>query len=392
MRIGIDYSAAVWQGAGIGRYTRSLVESLLRLDRENHYLLLYPRGFPGRPAPFLQHLSSQKKEHPHLQLRPLPLDDRWLAILWQRARLPLPVELFCGRLDLFYSPDFVLPPQMTGRRVLTVHDLAFLVHPECAVPSLEWYLHRAVGRAIARADLILADSENTRQDLIRLRGVEPERVQVLYAGVGPAFSPVQDRALLAGVRARYTLPERFLLTVGTIEPRKNLPRLFAALASLPEPLRLPLLVVGKRGWLYEETFAAVARLGLEGQVRFLGFVPDADMPALYTLALALVYVPVYEGFGLPPLEAMACGTPVLTSSTSSLPEVVGEAALQVDPADGEAIAAGMRRLVEDAGLRAQLRQAGLAQAGRFSWERSAERLLGLWGNLEKDRHLPSVAG
>ncbi len=371
MRLGVDCSAAVWQGAGIGRYTRALIGELLRLDRENRYILLFPAGFPGRPAPFLAHLRHL--DHPHLQLRPLPLSDRYLAILWQRLGLPLPVELFCGRLDLFYSPDFVLPPQLAGRRLLTVHDLAFLVHPECAVPSLEWYLRRAVPRSIARADLLLADSEHTRQDLIRLLGVSPERVEVLYPGVEPAFRPL-GQAALEEVRARYGLPGRFLLTVGTIEPRKNLPRLLEALSGLPERLRLPLVVVGRPGWLYQETFAAVERYGLQGEVRFLGFVPQEDLPALYNLALALVYPSLYEGFGLPPLEAMACGTPVLAGCVSSLPEVVGEAAVLVDPADVSSIREGLRRLLEDDELRARLRKEGLARAREFTWEKAAVRL------------------
>ncbi len=371
MRIGVDYSAAVWQGAGIGRYTRALVAELLRLDRENRYILLFPAGFPGRPAPFLAHLHHL--DHPHLQLRPLPLSDRYLAILWQRLRLPLPAEAFCGRMDLFYSPDFVLPPQLAGRRLLTVHDLAFLVHPECAVPSLEWYLRRAVPRSIARADLLLADSHHTRQDLTRLLGVAPERVEVLYPGVEPAFRPLEP-ATLGKVRTRYGLPERFLLTVGTIEPRKNLPRLLEALAGLPEHLRLPLIVVGRPGWLYEETFAAVERYGLQKEVRFLGFVPQEDLPALYNLALALVYPSLYEGFGLPPLEAMACGTPVLTSRTSSLPEVVGESAVLVDPADVPSIREGLRRLLEDEELRRHLREQGLVRARLFTWEQAATRL------------------
>jgi len=373
MRIGIDYTAAVWQGAGIGRYARALVEALVRLDRENRYTLLYAAGFPGRPAPFLEHAARLRREHPHLRLRPLPLTDRYLAILWQRLRLPIPVETFCGRLDLFYSPDFVLPPQLYGRRILTVHDLAYLIYPECAVPALGWYLHRAVPRSIARADLILADSECTRQDVIRLLGAAPGKVRTLYLGVEPAYRP-REGADLAAVRARYNLPEQFLLTVGTVEPRKNLPRLCEALAGLPQALRLPLIVAGKPGWLYEASFAAVERLGLGDTVRFLGFVPEADLPALYNLALAVAYPSLYEGFGLPPLEAMACGTPVLTSNVSSTPEVVGEAAVLVDPLDVAAIRAGLQALITDDALRARLRAAGLERAKTLTWERAAEEL------------------
>jgi glycosyltransferase involved in cell wall biosynthesis len=381
MRIGVDYSAAVWQGAGIGRYSRALIEALLRIDRKNDYVLLYPRGFPGRPAPFLGHLRQLRAEHPDVRLRPLPLSDRWTAILWQRLRLPLPIEALCGRLDLFFSPDFVLPPQLAGRRLVVVHDLAYLVHPECAVPSLEWYLHGAVPRAIGRADLVLADSESCRQDLIRLLNVEPDRVEVLYSGVEQAFHPVENLSELQAVRARYQLPDRFLLTVGTIEPRKNLPRLFEALTRLPEALRVPVMVVGKPGWLYEETYAAVERLGLDPWVRFLGYVPQEEMPALLSLALALVYPSLYEGFGLPPLEAMACGTPVLTSHVASLPEVVGESAILVEPTDVDSIAKGLLQLLSDAGLRAELREAGLARARQFTWEGSARRLIELFATV-----------
>lgn len=381
MRIGVDYGAALWQGAGIGRYTRGLIEALLRIDREDRYVLLYPRGLPGRPAPFLGQLRQLRADNPHVRLCPLPLSDRWLAILWQRLRLPLPVEAVCGRVDLFFSPDFVLPPQLTGRRVVVVHDLAFLVHPECAVPSLEWYLQGAVPRAIARADLVLADSESCRHDLIHLLNVDPARVEVLYSGVEPAFHPLQEQDQLDTVRARYGLPERFLLTVGTIEPRKNLPRLFEALARIPQDLRLPVVVVGKQGWLHEDSFAAVEKQGLQSWVHFLGFVPQQDVPALYNLALALTYPSLYEGFGLPPLEAMACGTPVLTSDVASLPEVVGKAAILVDPKDVDSIAEGLQRLLADAALRAELRAAGLIRAREFTWERAARRLLELIGGL-----------
>jgi glycosyltransferase involved in cell wall biosynthesis len=259
---------------------------------------------------------------------------------------------------------------------LTIHDLAFIVHPECSVPSLEWYLHQAVDRAVARADLILADSENTRQDLLRFKGADPGKVKVLYLGVEPHFHPIEDRPFLEAVRTRYKLPERFFFMAGTIQPRKNLPRLFEALAGLREEQRIPIVVAGKPGWLYQDTFDAVERLGLQKWVRFLGFVPDEDLPALYNLALALTYVPLYEGFGLDVLEAMACGSPVLTSSTSSLPEVTGDAAVLVDPTDVAAIRGGLRRLLEDAELRSRLRQAGLERAKRFTWDRAAERLLG----------------
>lgn len=375
MRLAIDYTSAVWQGAGIGRYTRAIVGALLRRDGENRYHLVYPRGLPGRPAPFLAHTAALRQAHPNVRLHPLPLSDRYTAILWQRLRLPIPIEALCGPLDLFYSPDFVLPPQLRGRRVVTVHDLAYLVYPQCAVPTLGWYLHRAVPRSVARADLVLADSQSSRQDVIRLLGVPPARVRVVPLGVDPAYRPLADRSLLEEVRARYGLPERFLLCVGTIEPRKNLPRLMEALAGLPETERLPLVVAGKPGWLYEESFTSVARFGLGKWVHFLGFVPESDLPPLYNLATALAYPSLYEGFGLPPLEAMACGTPVLTSRASSLPEVVDEAAVLVEPQEAASIREGLRTILRDSALRERLRAAGLERARAFTWDRAAEELL-----------------
>lgn len=375
MRLAIDYTSAVWQGAGIGRYTRAIVGALLRRDGENRYHLVYPRGLPGRPAPFLAHTAALRQAHPNVRLHPLPLSDRYTAILWQRLRLPIPIEALCGPLDLFYSPDFVLPPQLRGRRVVTVHDLAYLVYPQCAVPTLGWYLHRAVPRSVARADLVLADSQSSRQDVIRLLGVPPARVRVVPLGVDPAYRPLADRSLLEEVRARYGLPERFLLCVGTIEPRKNLPRLMEALAGLPEAERLPLVVAGKPGWLYEESFTSVARFGLGKWVHFLGFVPESDLPPLYNLATALAYPSLYEGFGLPPLEAMACGTPVLTSRASSLPEVVDEAAVLVEPQEAASIREGLRTILRDGALRERLRAAGLERARAFTWDRAAEELL-----------------
>ncbi|MGC8873759.1 MAG: glycosyltransferase family 4 protein [Chloroflexia bacterium] len=393
MEIAIDYASAVWQGAGIGRYTRALTRELLRLDHENRYTLLFPAGLPGRPAPFLGHLEKLREIRPDVRLRPLPLTDRYLAIFWQRLRVPLPVEALCGWVDLFFSPDFVLPPQRRGRRMVTIHDLAFLVYPECAVPRMTWYLHGAVSRAAARADLVLAGSQSCREDILRFLRLPPERVVVLYSGVESYYQPLDDVARLAEVRARYALPERFLLTVGTIEPRKNLPRLFQALASLPERVRLPLLVAGKPGWLYEETFAAVERLGLHHWVRFLGFVPDEDMVGLYNLALGVVYPSLYEGFGVPPLEGLACGTPVLTSNVSAMPEVVGDAAILVDPKDPASIADGLRRLIEDEELRRALRAAGPERARLFTWERAGRQLFDIVRRLlHRDRSSASPEG
>jgi glycosyltransferase involved in cell wall biosynthesis len=374
MRIGIDYTAAVRQGGGIGRYTRNLIRALAELDVENQYTLFVAGGW-GKgdglgtwPASF--------------RIRSVPLSDRWLHILWQRLRLPVPIQVITGTLDLFHSPDFVLPPTGRTQAILTVHDLSFLRVPQFFVPGFREYLEEAVSRAVRRAVHILADSESTRRDLIELMAVEPERVTVLYPGVESRFCPLEDIEVLTEVRDRYRLPDRFILGLSTLQPRKNFDglieafhRLLAGKADEPEISDLHLVIVGGKGWMYEETLASVERAGLGERVHFPGFVVDEDLPAVYGLAIAFAFPSWYEGFGLPVLEAMACGTPVVAADNSSLPEVVGEAGLMVDAGDVDALSRALGCLLTDEALRERLIPAGLEQAGRFTWREAAQQLL-----------------
>jgi len=298
--------------------------------------------------------------------------------LWHRLRLPIPLEAFAGSADLIYSPDFLLPPTLPGRRtLLTVHERSFEIMPETLPEPLVAYLRRNVPRAVQRASHILADSESTRQDLVRLWGVPAERITVLYSGVEPRFHPVEDLEQQARVRARYGLgPWPFILTVGTVQPRKNYPRLIEAFATLVREGIFPeghLVIVGEKGWKAEGTFEAIRRSGLAERIHWLGFVADEDLPVLYSAATAFAMVSRYEGFGLPALEAMACGTPVVVSRTSSLPEVVGEAGVQVDPESVEDIVRGLRIVLENPEQRAALRAAGLERARQFTWEVAARR-------------------
>lgn len=366
LKIAIDYTAAAMQRAGIGRYTRSLVHALAALDTVNPYTLYVPRD-----ARYLDDVPAFPQNY---RLVRAPLSERTLVRLWQRVRLPLPVELVIGTHDIFYSPDFVLPPTHARKKILTIHDLSFKRMPETAIPKLKWYLEGAVPRSIARADLILADSDATRDDIIELYHTPPDRVQTLYSGYDPLFSPVTDTTELTRVRTAYNLAKPFILHVGTIEPRKNLTRLIEAFSQLPRRDDLELVIAGGRGWMYDEIYAAPEKFGVSTSVRFLGFTPDADLPALYSLAELVAYPSLYEGFGLPVLEAMACGAAVVTGNNSSLPEVAGDAALMIDAHDTQAIAWAMSRLLDDHQWRAILQQKGLAQAKKFSWHKSAEQL------------------
>ncbi len=375
MRIGIDYTAAIEQRAGIGRYTRELVRALVVADEENSYLLISARGGNRRSSDWPRNVATKD----------LPFSSRALTVMWQRWRLPLPIELFTGRLDIFHSPDFTLPTVRSSATVVTVHDLTFLVHPECAHPGVEKYLRRAAPRALERASLVLADSQCTRQDLMSYYGIPAARVAVIPAGVGDEFHPVTDSRMLQAVQDTYQAYPPFILTMGTLEPRKNLPRLFEAYARLRQEAGIPhrLLVAGGKGWLYEDIFRAVERLGLQDEVRFLGFVPDHQLPALLTLADVFVYPSLYEGFGLPPLEAMACDVPVVCSNTSSLPEVAGDAALMVDPTDVPALAAAIHRVLTDEALRQSMVEKGREQAARFTWSGAAAELLHLYASLDR---------
>ncbi|MFV9504610.1 MAG: glycosyltransferase family 4 protein [Oscillochloridaceae bacterium umkhey_bin13] len=376
MIIGVDYTAAAWQGAGIGRYTRGLIRAAVALDPTIQYTLFYAaRGLPPT-SPYLAELRNLCANHRNVRARPIPLSPRLLTILWQRLRLPLRAEYLVGPLDLLHAPDFVLPPTR-ARTLLTVHDLTFLVHPECAEAGLRAYLSQAVPRALARTHMVLVDSQATANDLARLLGVTGPHVRLLYPGVEPQFRPLPPEAT-EPVRQQLGLPAQFLLFVGTLEPRKNLVRLLEGFAQADLPASTALVIAGKRGWLYEEVFAKLAQLRLETRVRLLDFVTDEQLPALYNLAQAFVYPSLYEGFGLPVLEALACGTPVVTAKTSSLIEVAGQAAILVDPYDPTAIATGISTALQTA---PDLRAAGPIQARHFNWATTAQTLLTCYAEL-----------
>jgi glycosyltransferase involved in cell wall biosynthesis len=280
---------------------------------------------------------------------------------------------------LFHAPDFTLPPTLPGTKtILTIHDLSYVRTPATTHPILKAYLDRVVPWSVRRADHVLADSQATKDDLVDLYATPPEKITVLLSGVNAIYRPVTDVATRQAVRQRYHIPadKPYIFSIGTVQPRKNYGRLMEAVAALgPAYEDVQLVIAGGKGWLDSPIFETVQRLQLENRVHFTGYVADADVPVLYSDAVCTGYVSLYEGFGFPVVESMACGTPVVTSNVSSLPEVAGDAALTVDPYDVEAIADALRRVLDDSALRQRLVDDGFEQAARFTWQRSARHLL-----------------
>jgi len=373
-RVGIDYTAAHEQGGGIGRYVRELAEALFRLEEaQQHEYALFVAGAIRSQLPQLATHAGLTYEW-----RATPLTNRWLARLWHRSHIPVPIESITGSVDLFHATDFVLPPtRQTTRTILTVHDLSFIHTPETASPRLRQYLNRVVPRSVQKADFILADSEATQRDVIAYYGVAESKIDVLLSGVNPRFAPVTDIARLEHIRNKYGIGERpFIFTVGTIQPRKNYGRLIEALAHIrAHGHDLSVVIAGGRGWLEDDIYGAIETHDMEPYVQFIGYADDTDLPALYSSAGAVWFVSLYEGFGLPVLEAMACGAPVITSNVSSLPEVAGDAAIKVSPTDLSAICDGMLGLLEDDELRNRLISRGFERAAQFTWEKAASKLL-----------------
>jgi glycosyltransferase involved in cell wall biosynthesis len=282
-------------------------------------------------------------------------------------------------LDVLHSPDFIPPHRPSCKSVITVHDLAFLLYPHFLTKeSARYYGH--IDQAVRWTDHIIAVSENTKRDTVQHLGVPEDKISVVHEAANPIFQPI-DRALAAQhVRDRYAIADRFVLFVSTIEPRKNVPTLLRALVQLLDCYKedVHLVLAGGKGWLVEDVYALLDQYMMEGRVHLLGRVSSEDLLYLYNAAELLAHPAFYEGFGLPPLEAMACGLPVVVSNVASLPEVVGDAGLLVDPHDVDEITVSMWRVLNDEGLRREMRSKGLRQAARFSWERAARETLAIY--------------
>jgi len=362
VKIAID--ARKWRDYGIGRYVRNLVTHLARLDRETTYYLFCDRD----DEPTLRDLAAN--------FTPV-VDDSPGYGVWEHVSIPR--KLHALGAHLLHSPHYVRPLFCATPTVVTIHDCIHLLFPQYLPNRLAWrYAHFMMGSAVRRSALVFTDSEASRHDILRFYPwADPERVQVVPSALDAAFLETPLAEEMERVRERYQIRGRFVLYAGNIKPHKNLERLVAAFGRVKQRAGcedLKLFIIGDEVNRYGSLRRSVEGAGVRQDVRFFGFVPDRTLAVLYRLAAVFAYPSLYEGFGLPPLEAMASGTPVVTSRTSSLPEVVGDAALLVDPYSVDDIAQALVRALEDEVLRAQLVQRGHARVRTFSWEQSVRTI------------------
>jgi glycosyltransferase involved in cell wall biosynthesis len=361
MAIYLDVSAAVHRRAGLGRYAEDIARALSSVD-PGQYALFYNRERGIHPLPGLTHLPTRTVT---LGYKP------WRMAVWLGQLTRVGFDRLLPDVELFHATEHLLLPLRSAPTVLTVHDLIFRHLPAHHKRLNRWYLNLAMPLYCRRASHIITISEHTKRDLVAAYGLAPEKTTVVHEAASTSFRPQSSEAISAA-RSRYGLPERYLLFVGTIEPRKNLGRLLSAFETIrSKGLADGLVIAGQRGWLYDAFFAQLEESPARDGVILPGYVPGEDLPALYGGALALVFPSVYEGFGLPMLEAMGCGIPVATSNTSSLPEIGGDAAQYFDPLDVASISATLCRLLGDTELQDEMRGRGLARAAAFSWERAA---------------------
>ncbi len=377
MRIGLDGKILTLRAGGTGRYAINLTRAMLaeaaahRPDLE-FVVLTGPQT------------SREVMEEFRGRCEECFLGAKSSVI---RSLTLVPAALRRLRVDIFHGMDHVGIPLVgrSGKYVVTVHDVIPLILPETFTPRHRLVVRLALARVRRKADLVVVPSHAVKRDVVRRVGLPEDRVVVTHEGCEPRFRPVRSAAARRDVAARYGLPPRYVLAVGTLEPRKNLTTLLEAFARLRRDgevdADLRLVLAGARGWLDEPIFATVRSLGLEDAVRFTGFVDDADLPVVYSGAALFVFPSLHEGFGLPLLEAMACGVPVVTSNISSMPEVAGDAAVLVDPRDADGLAAAIARLLRDGALRDRLREAGIARARQFSWEATARRTLDAYASV-----------
>jgi len=379
MRIGVDIrSLAAGRRTGVEEYTIGLLKELFRLGGEHEYVLFYNAW--GVTEPDL----SWADGFPHVSIQCFRIPNKLLNLALWYARWPK-LDRLIGGVDVFFMPNLNFAAVSRDCRLfVTAHDLSFELFPELfSWKQRLWHFAVNFRDLLRRADAVIAVSKSTRDDLITYYGIRPEKTRVIYSGVDERFVPMSrnDLSLLV-VQEKYQLPYKFFLYLGTIEPRKNLESVLHAFevfheTALGEAKKYELVLAGRPGWKYERLFEAIRQSPVREAIHMIGFVEDADKPALYNLASLFVYPSFYEGFGFPPLEALASGVPVIASHSASLPEVIGEAGVLIDPYRPDELLQAFREITNDKNFQAKLRARALAQRRYFTWYQAGQAFLDL---------------
>ncbi len=367
MRIGIDARLVFYNRAGIGEYIVQLIEALAAVHPPVDEFLL---------------LQSRKDKSSIINSNGFVRRSLWTPCHNRFEQPALSFEVSRLKLNLLHSPDFIPPFRRNCKSVITIHDLAFLLYPHFLTKESARY-YGQIDQAWRKTDHIIAVSEATKQDSIKMLGVPEKKISVIHEAANPIYHQLPAEDARRHVQKRYKFDKDFMLFVSTIEPRKNLPGLLQAYRRLRDEYQRDELLVlaGANGWLWEEVYETVNRLNLEDHVVFLGRVPSEDLVYLYNAARLLVHPSFYEGFGLTPLESMNCGTPVIVSNTAALPEVVGDAAMLINPHDIDGLTVAMWRVLTEPELQQDLINKGLKRAKQFSWEKAAKKTLAVYHKI-----------
>jgi len=371
MRIAVNLLPFRRHLAGAGRYAKNIIANLAEIDVENHYYLFVTRE--GAP-----HFQVEKG---NFTLVGCPIwPRRAIRILWEQ--LVLPWQLVYYDITLLFTPSVAIPLWLPCRGVAAIHDVIPFHRTVVKYPKVRsFYIRQATHWAARRSEVVLTGSENSRREIVSFCRVAGEKIVVIPYGVEAKFRRLDSMETIEAFRSKYGLPEKFILFVGALEPGKNLVRLLEAFLRLKRQstrIQHKLVLAGPQGWGSTQILRSIGDLKLERDVIVTGFVAEEELPLLYNSAGLFVFPSLYEGFGLPPLEAMACGTPVIASNTSSLPEVVGEAGMLVDPYDVEGWALAMKRVLSDENLQAKMISDGIERAKLFSWKRTAQATLAIF--------------
>jgi len=362
MKIGIISEPLNENPTGVGSYAFNLTEHLIATDKKNDYFLIN-----WKENDFFHQVPKVTLKNP---LRKLLPTYGWYPTI------PFQIEKTKFDLILNFSqvPNFF---RFNSQYIITVFDLTPLILPRAHKTGKSVLFKLLLPRTLRYADNIITVSESTKRDIMKYFNVPENKIKVIYLAANKHYRPIRNNVLLESVREKYSLPSKFILFVGTFEPRKNIPAILKAFRRLNPP-DYKLVLVGKRGWKLNQIFQLIDSLNLKEKVLLPGYVETKDLPVFYNLASLFVYPSFYEGFGLPPLEAMACGCPVITSNTSSLPEVVGDAGIMIDPRDVTSIAGAMKMVLVNENLRKEMSLKGIMQAEKFSWEKAATETMELY--------------